>query len=140
MNINKVILYGNLTRNPETKALPSGASVSSFSIATNRSWKDKDGKKQESVEYHNIVAFGKQADLIAQYIKKGSGIYVEGRLQTRSWDDKTSGEKKYRTEVVVESFQFGPKRDGDARTAAEKQFEGGEKETGEEIAAEDIPY
>lgn len=129
MNINKVILYGNLTRDIEKKALPSGQSVASFSIATNRSWKDKDGNKQEGVEYHNIVAFGKQADVMAQYIKKGSGVYIEGRLQTKTWEK--DGEKKYRTEIVVETFQFGPKRDGQAKT---------EESAGEEIASEDIPY
>lgn len=109
MYLNKVQLIGNLTRDPELRALPSGVKVASFSVATNRSWKDQDGKKQDSTEYHNIVAFSKPAELIAQYCRKGSSLYVEGRLQTRSWDDKTSGEKKYRTEIVVENFQFGPK-------------------------------
>ena len=109
MYINKALVYGNLTRDPEMKALPSGVSVTSFSIATNRTWKDKNGVKQESVDYHNVVAFSKPAELIHQYCKKGSPLFVEGRIQTRSWDDKTSGEKKYRTEIVVENFQFGPK-------------------------------
>lgn len=90
------------------KALPSGIQVSNISLATNRNWKDKDGRKQEAVEYHNLVVFGKQAELISQYMRKGNPIYVEGRLQTRSWDDK-DGQKKYRTEIIVESFQFGPK-------------------------------
>ena len=109
MYLNKVQLIGNLTKDPELKSLPSGIKVTSFALATNRSWKDQNGQKQESVEYHNIVSFGKPAELIAQYMKKGNSIYVEGRIQTRSWDDKTSGEKKYRTEIVVENFQFGPK-------------------------------
>ena len=109
MYLNKVQLIGNLTKDPELKSLPSGIKVTSFALATNRSWKDQSGKKQEAVEYHNIVSFGKPAELIAQYMKKGNSIYVEGRIQTRSWDDKTSGEKKYRTEIVVENFQFGPK-------------------------------
>ena len=108
MYINKAFIYGNLTRDPEMKALPSGASVTSFAVATNRTWKDKNGAKQESVNYHNIVAFGKQAELVHQYLKKGSPIFVEGRIQTRSWDDK-EGKKQYRTEIVVENFQFGPK-------------------------------
>jgi len=111
MYINKAFVYGNLTRDPEMKALPSGASVTSFAVATNRTWKDKNGAKQESVNYHNIVAFGKQAELVHQYLKKGSPIFVEGRIQTRSWDDK-EGKKQYRTEIVVENFQFGPKSGG----------------------------
>lgn len=111
MYINKAMIYGNLTRDPELKALPSGVSVTSFSVATNRTWKDKNGAKQESVEYHNVVAFDKPAELVHQYLKKGQPIYVEGRIQTRSWDDK-DGTKKYRTEIVLESFQFGPKSGG----------------------------
>ena len=111
MYINKALIYGNITRDPEMKALPSGISVTSFGVATNRTWKDKNGVKQESVNFHNVVAFGKQAELIHQYLKKGSGIFVEGRIQTRSWDDK-EGKKQYRTEIVVENFQFGPKSGG----------------------------
>ena len=88
MYINKAILFGNLTRDPELKALPSGVNVTSFSIATNRVWKDKDGNRQENVDYHNIVVFGRQAETVAQYLKKGSSAYVEGRLQTRSWEEK----------------------------------------------------
>jgi single-strand DNA-binding protein len=108
MYLNKVFLYGNLTRDPELRALPSGQQVASFALATNRTFKDKNGAKQEATEFHNIVAFGKQADVIGQYLKKGRPLFIEGRIQNRSWDDKTSGEKKYRTEVVVENFQFGP--------------------------------
>lgn len=107
MYLNKVLLYGNLTRDPELKALPSGTKVVSFSIATNRTYKDKDGKKVENVEYHNLVSFSKQAEIINQYFKKGKPIYVEGRLQTRSWDG-ADGKKNYRTEIVVDTFQFGP--------------------------------
>src|SRR3989344_1391288 len=112
MNINKVLLFGNLTRDPEVRSLPSGAQVASMGIATNRTWKDKEGKKQEAVEYHNIVAFGRLAEIIAQYARKGSSLFVEGRMQTRSWDDKNSGEKKYRTEVIADRTQFGPKGAG----------------------------
>jgi len=107
MYINKAMVYGNLTRDPEMKALPSGQQVTSFSLATNRVWKDKMGAKQESVDYHNIVMFGKIAELAAQYLKKGSGVYVEGRMQTRSWDDPSG--KKYRTEVIADTMQFGPR-------------------------------
>jgi single-strand DNA-binding protein len=109
MYINKVIIYGNLTRDPEMKSLPSGMQVTSFGVATNRSFKDRDGKKQDKTEYHNCVAFGRQAETVAQYLRKGSGVYVEGRLETRSWDDKATGEKKYRTEIIADRIQFGPK-------------------------------
>lgn len=112
MYLNKAILIGNLTRDPELRSLPSGIKVCSFSIATNRVWKDKNGARQESTDYHNVVVFGRQAETVAQYMKKGSSILVEGRIQTRSWDDKTSGEKKYRTEIVADRTQFGPKGSG----------------------------
>ena len=111
INLNKVTLIGNITRDIELKVLPSGQSVASLGLATNRTWKDKDGQKQEQAEFHNIVAFGKQADVINQYCKKGDQLFIEGRLQTRSWEDKTSGEKKYKTEIVLESFQFGNKNE-----------------------------
>lgn len=109
MYLNKAILIGNLTRDPELRSLPSGIKVCSFSLATNRVWKDKSGARQESVDYHNVVVFGRQAETVAQYMKKGSSILVEGRMQTRSWEDKNSGEKKYRTEVIADRTQFGPK-------------------------------
>ena len=108
MYINKAIIFGNVTRDPEMRALPSGIQVATLSIATNRTWKDKGGAKQESVDYHNVVVFGKQAELVNQYIKKGSSLYIEGRIQTRSWDDK-DGTKKYRTEIVADTMQFGPR-------------------------------
>ncbi len=116
MYLNKVFLIGNLTRDPELKALPTGTKVASISMATNRSWKDQSGAKKESVEYHNVVAFARQAEVIAQYCKKGSSLYIEGRLQTRSWDAQ-DGSKKYRTEIVLESFQFGPKGGGSSSGA-----------------------
>jgi len=106
-NLNKVMVEGNLTRDPEMKALPSGDNVTNFSVATNRVYNDRDGNKQEEVEYHNIVVFGKQADNVAKYLTKGSGAYIEGRLQTRSWDK--DGVKMYRTEVVADRVQFGAK-------------------------------
>jgi single-strand DNA-binding protein len=108
MYLNKVYLIGNLTQDPEFKALPSGSSVASFSLATNRTWTDKQGQRQETAEYHNIVAYGKQAETISQYLRKGSLLFVEGRLQTRSWEAQ-DGQKKYRTEIIVDTFQFGPK-------------------------------
>ena len=109
MYLNKAIIIGNLTRDPELKSLPSGIKVCSFSVATNRVWRDKNGARQESADYHNVVVFGRQAETVAQYMKKGSSIMVEGRMQTRSWDDKNSGEKKYRTEIIADRTQFGPR-------------------------------
>jgi single-strand DNA-binding protein len=112
MYINKAMVFGNITRDPELRSLPSGMNVCSFSVATNRVYRDREGKKQEQADFHNIVVFGRQADTVAQYLKKGSSVFVEGRMQTRSWDDKTTGEKKYRTEVVADRVQFGPKSSG----------------------------
>ncbi len=148
MNLNKAFIMGNLTRDPEVRSLPSGVQVASMGIATNRSYKDKEGKKQEMVEFHNVVAFGRLAEVISQYARKGSSLFVEGRIQTRSWDDKTSGEKKYRTEIVVENFQFGPRAGG---STAGKDFgsKGDAPATKEEdvieypqedIQTDDIPF
>lgn len=111
MYLNKAIVIGNLTRDPERRSLPSGAAVTSFSVATSRVWKDKNGVRQEDTQYHNIVVFGAQAANVAQYLKKGSSVLVEGRMQTRSWD-AADGQKKYRTEIVADRVQFGPKREG----------------------------
>lgn len=113
MYLNKVQLYGNLTRDPELKALPSGQQVASFGLATNRSFKNKEGAQQEQTEFHNIVAFGRTAEVMGQYLKKGRPIYVEGRIQTRSWDK--DGVKQYRTEIVVDTFQFGAQAGGDGQ-------------------------
>jgi single-strand DNA-binding protein len=148
MYINKAIIFGNLTRDPEIKALPSGSKVCSFSIATNRVWKDKSGAKQEGTDYHNIVSFGRQAEIIAQYLRKGSSVYIEGRMQTRSWDDKSSGEKKYRTEIVADSIQFGPKSSGGGGAAPKGGAKADEPVEApasieypeEEINPDDIPF
>src|ERR1044072_9605876 len=101
MYLNKAFIIGNLTRDPELKALPSGTKVCSFGLATNRTYKDKDGARKDATEFHNIVAFAKLGELSAQYLKKGQQALVEGRLQTRSWDAQ-NGEKKYRTEIIAE--------------------------------------
>ncbi|MDR3570821.1 MAG: single-stranded DNA-binding protein [Candidatus Pacebacteria bacterium] len=111
MYLNKAMIFGNLTRDPEIRALPSGMNVCSFSVATNRTFKDRDGKKQEQTDFHNVVVFGRQADTVSQYLKKGSSAFVEGRMQTRSWEGK-DGEKKYRTEIVADRVQFGPRASG----------------------------
>lgn len=155
MYINKVLMYGNLTRDPELKSLPSGVQVCSFSLATNRVYKDRDGARQESTDYHNIVVFGRQAETSAQYLKKGAGAFVEGRIQTRSWDK--DGVKQYRTEIVAERVQFGPRTggsDGGAQGGAsrpnEKSGESGDARTPpdngpveypeEDINPDDIPF
>lgn len=148
MYLNKAFVYGNLTRDPEMRSLPSGIAVTSFSVATNRVWKDKQGAKQESVEYHNIVVFGRQAETSAQYLKKGSSVLIEGRIQTRSWEKE--GEKKYRTEIVADRVQFGPRSQGGgggAGGATSKVSKKEEKEPldtieypADDINPEDIPF
>ena len=112
MNINKVMVYGNLTRDPEIRQLPSSMNVANLGIATNRYYNNQQGEKVEEVEYHNITLFGRLADLAQQYLTKGGGVYIEGRLRTSSWDDKETGQKRYRTEIIGEQMQFGPRRDG----------------------------
>jgi single-strand DNA-binding protein len=143
--VNKVILIGNLGRDPEVRSTPSGQPVANFTIATNRRWKDKNGQRQEQTEWHNIVVWGKQAEIAGQYLTKGKQIYLEGRLQTRSWDDRQTGEKKYRTEIVCENFQMlGSRGGGDfeapgaAASAATPSYdEGG---LGGEPEDDDIPF
>ncbi|MSU44568.1 single-stranded DNA-binding protein [Candidatus Nomurabacteria bacterium] len=151
MYLNKVIIVGNLTRDPELTAIPSGQKVCKFGVATNRVWKDKSGVKQESTSYHNIVVWGRQAETSAQYLKKGQQVMIEGRIETRSWDDKISGEKKYRTEIIADRVQFGAKSGGvgasGGTSSAEAQkpsSENGEVDTieypEEDINPEDIPF
>lgn len=149
MYLNKAMIYGNLTRDPEMRALPNGMNVTSFSLATNRVYNDRDGKRQEQTDYHNIVVFGRQAETVNQYLKKGSGAFVEGRLQTRSWDK--DGQKQYRTEIVADRVQFGP-RTGDGGGAGAPAAGAGASDEGntakppmpdypdEEIDPEDIPF
>lgn len=157
MYLNKAIIIGNLTRDPEMRALPSGIQVCSFGVATNRVYKDRDGNKKEQADFHNIVVFGRQAETSGQYLKKGQTVLVEGRIQTRNWDDKVSGERKYRTEIVADRVQFGPKAGGGASGgsyrksesaptgasgggAADKSDSGGIEYPTDEINPEDIPF
>jgi len=105
-SVNKVILIGNLGAKPELKHLPSGQAVTEMRLATNEVFTDKNKEKQEKVEWHRVVVWGKQAESCAQYLDKGRQVYVEGRLQTRSWDDKKTNEKKYTTEIVASTVQF----------------------------------
>lgn len=145
MYLNKAIIIGNLTRDPELKSLPSGTPVASFSLATNRVWKDKNGAKQEGTDFHNIVVFGKQGENVAQYLKKGSSALVEGRITTRSWDSPEG--KKYRTEIIADRVQFGPRRDAPAGSTQGSTSGKTAKEEidtieypEEDINPEDIPF
>lgn len=156
MDLNKVTLIGRLTRDPEMRAIPSGENVATFSVATSRQWTDRQSNEKKSqTEFHNIVAWRRLAEIVGQYLKKGSQVYVEGRLQTRSWDDP-SGVKKYRTEIVAENLiMLGGRSEGanmgggnmarpapSAPTPASHDFppapqQGPEEET---ISVEDIPF
>lgn len=144
MYLNKAFIFGNLTRDPEVRSLPSGVQVTSFSLATNRVWKDQNGAKQESTEFHNIVVFGRQAETSAQYLKKGSSALIEGRIQTRSWE--ADGQKKYRTEIVADRVQFGPRTGGQAPSADTSKPKAKKEELDtieypdDEINPDDIPF
>ncbi|KKW21573.1 MAG: single-stranded DNA-binding protein [Candidatus Sungbacteria bacterium GWC2_49_10] len=120
MNLNKAFIMGNLTRDPELRQTPSGQAVCSFGVATNRFYTDKTGQKQKQAEFHNVVAWGKQAEIVNQYLKKGSLIFVEGRIQTRNWQDP-QGAKHYRTEVIAERVQLGPRQSGGAGSIQQEQ-------------------
>ncbi|MBD3282373.1 MAG: single-stranded DNA-binding protein [Candidatus Portnoybacteria bacterium] len=147
MNLNKIFLIGRLTRDPESRTLPSGQDVSNFGIATNRFWTNPEtNEKQEQTEFHNIVAFGKLAEICNQYLQKGGLVMIEGRIQTRNWQDQ-KGETKYRTEVVAESMQMGPRSTTQEQNKKEKKEEevpeiqvDDSGETKEEIKDEDIPF
>jgi single-strand DNA-binding protein len=148
MNLNKAIIAGNLTRDPDKRALPNGTAITQFSVATNRSYTDKDGNSQQQVEYHNVVAFGKLAETCATYLAKGQQVLVEGRLQTRGWETN-DGEKRQRTEIIAEGVQFGAKplkpnrekeddeRPQDADVKPEPNYPSPESEG---INPEDIPF
>ena len=142
--VNKVMLVGNLGRDPEMRALPSGQQVANFSLATSRRYKDRDGNHKDETEWHNIVVFGKQAEIAGQYLTKGKMVFVEGRIQTRSWDDKESGKKQYKTEIICENFQMlGSKGDGSgggSRDAGASAPAGGANDPGHEFPDDDIPF
>ncbi len=115
MDLNKVQIIGRLTRDPELRTTTTGKNVCSFSVATGFTWNDQSGQKKETTEFHNVIAWGKLGDIISQYMKKGRQIYIEGRLQTTSWDDKTSGQKRYKTEIIAENMiMLGGKSDDSA--------------------------
>jgi single-strand DNA-binding protein len=119
MNVNKVFLLGRITASPEIRKTPTGQSVSSFTIATNRVWTDKTGRKQQETEFHNVVVWGRQAEIAVQFLTKGSLVFVEGRLRTRSWQDK-QGQNRFTTEIICERLQLGPKPMGVSKELTEK--------------------
>ncbi|PIQ92351.1 MAG: single-stranded DNA-binding protein [Parcubacteria group bacterium CG11_big_fil_rev_8_21_14_0_20_39_22] len=155
MYLNKALIYGNMTRDPELRSLPSGVKVATFGVATNRVYKDQDGNKKEQSDFHNVVVFARQAEIVSQYLKKGSGVFVEGRMQTRSWEGQ-DGQKKYRTEIVADRVQFGPRGGGSPSAGGQDQAQqnnnasGDNQDTGkgdegiqypdEEINPDDIPF
>ncbi|MEA3293152.1 MAG: single-stranded DNA-binding protein [Patescibacteria group bacterium] len=148
MNLNKAFVLGNLTADPQVRALPSGQNVASFSVATNRFFTDKTGEKKQQAEFHNIVAFGKLADIASRYLNKGGLVLIEGRIQTRSWDDASTGNKRYKTEIIAERLQLGPRISNNTDTSQEAEKEKSEEqenipiieEGGEEIDVKDIPF
>lgn len=141
MNVNKAIILGNVTRDPEVKNIPSGQTVASFGVATNRFWTDKESsEKKQQVEFHNVVAWGRLAEIVQQFLKKGSLVYIEGRLQTRDWEDQ-QGNKKYRTEIITERMQLGPQAGGNKSGRTNKQTKQEPEITeSEEINVEEIPF
>jgi len=138
MNFNKAIIAGNLTRDPEVKNLPSGQSVASFGVASNRHYTDKEGNKQQSTEFHNIVAFGKRADVCSRYLKKGMPILIEGRLQTNNWQGQ-DGVKRYRTEIIMEFMQMGPRLAGADSASPTTPAETPDQTKPTPISQEEIP-
>lgn len=148
MYMNKAIIVGNVTRDVELKSLPSGAKVAEIGVATNRTWTDQSGNKQDQSEFHNVVAWGRTAEVASQYLKKGSGVLIEGRLQTRTWDGEC-GKKHYRTEIVAERLQLGARPSGDRNnTPANKDNDAPEIKDDPSVADypegdfndEDIPF
>lgn len=143
MDLNKVMIIGNVVRDPEIRTTPSGQTVASFSVATNLVWKDKEGKRQSKPEYHNVVAWRKLAETIGQYVHKGSKVYVEGRLSTRSWDDQNAI-KRYRTEIIADNLIMLDRAGAgvsvpktDLQEPSPPQAKSSDEE---EISIEDIPF
>jgi single-strand DNA-binding protein len=150
MYVNKIFVLGNLTRDPELKALTNGGSIATFTVATNRTYKKADSTKAEETEFHSVIVFGKQAESCAQYLKKGSSAHIEGRIQTRTFEK--DGVKHYRTEIIAERVQFGPRpnavnaagkdvapeNDPDQRPPSERNA--GDKVGGKDKGSEPIPY
>ncbi|MDD4289656.1 MAG: single-stranded DNA-binding protein [Patescibacteria group bacterium] len=140
MDLNKATIIGRLTADPESRTTPNGQTVVTLTVATNYTWNDANGQKQEKAEFHNIVAWRKLAEIIAQYLKKGSKVYFEGRLQTRSWEDQ-NGNKKYRTEIIADNMIMLDSRGGDSLPTKDNTPDAKTSEADEEeINIEDIPF
>ena len=147
MNLNKAMLIGNLTAEPESKTTPSGQTVTSFSVATNLVWTDQQGEKQKRAEFHNIVAWRKLAEICAEYLHKGSKVYVEGRLQTRNWEGQ-DGVKRYRTEIVADNMimldnkgaSTGSGNDYSQPASTSDNSQPKEPKADDEIQVENIPF
>lgn len=155
MNLNKAIIIGNLTQDPEVRTTPAGQSVASFTVATNRIWNDQQGQRQQQAEFHNVVAWGKLAEIVGQYLGKGRMCMVEGRLQTKNWDDQ-AGVRHWKTEIIAENIQLGPRsgqpgtgngdpgNNGSFAPAAPREESRPEPKAAageeEEIKIEDIPF
>ncbi len=155
MNLNKVFILGNLTRDPELRQTPSGQTVVNFGVATNRMWTDPAGNKQSQAEFHNVVIWGRRAEVAKQYLNKGSLVFIEGRLATRTWQDQ-SGQKRSRTEVIAENMQLGPRMAQGGQSRGEynqdkpaapalpevqlDELEAPEQKPEQDIRIEDIPF
>lgn len=151
MNLNKVFLLGNLTRDPEIRTTSSGQQVANFGIATNRIWIDSQGQKQQRTEFHNIIAWGRLAEICKQYLTKGRLTFIEGRITTRNWEDQ-NGVKHYRTEIIAENMQMGPKiqKNEENLTQSENKEkseiepvvneESSENKENEDINLDDLPF
>jgi len=143
-SVNKVILVGNLGKDPEVKYTPSGVPVAKFSLATNERYKDKGGEWQERTDWHNIIAWQRLAEVVGEYVSKGSKVYIEGKLQTSSWEDRQSGERKYRTEIVARDLLLlGPHQNGTGNQAAPPHNSDQPEPTNAglgEITDDDIPF
>ena len=157
MNLNKAIIIGNVTQDPEVRTTPGGAQVANFTVATNRTWNDRSsGERQSKAEFHNVVAWSRLAEIIGQYVKRGTLIMIEGRIETRSWDDPNGGGKKYRTEIIAENMQLGPRGAGggessfeSSRPSRQEKQESNEEElptidasasSDDEVDIKDIPF
>jgi single-strand DNA-binding protein len=142
-SLNKAMIIGNLTRDPELRQTASGQAVCSFGVATNRTWKDQAGEKQEQTEFHNVVAWGRLAEIINQYLKKGNKIFIEGRLQTRDWEGQ-DGVKRYRTEIVAENMVMLGGNRGEGSSFASQASSSiptiNTSSPDDEIKLEDIPF
>ena len=145
MNLNKVFILGRLTADPQLRSTASNQQVASFSMATNRFWNDKNGQRQESTEFHNVVVWGRQAEVASRFLVKGSLALIEGRLQTRDWEGK-DGQKRRTTEIIAERIQLGPRPFGTKSSSVGEADQAGKElavptiDLNEEIKAEDLPF